>query len=126
MRRVEPVGGEAGPIEIRAGKTPQHRAIPCQALPSREPAEDAGNKGGGDGTILLVAIRPEDLVQSSKREPAARQYPIDRGNTKRQDPMDRRGRPLDPSDALAQLGKKSSFLDHVLFLFFISFLSMPG
>jgi hypothetical protein len=66
-----------------------------------EPPEDAGGKGGGERAILLITARSEDLVQGPSREPSSRQYPIDRGNAERQYPMDRRGRPLDPPDALA-------------------------
>ena len=91
-----------------------------------KPSEDADGKGGSQRAILLVATRSEDLVQGPPREPTARQRSIDRGNAERQYPMDRRCRPLDPPDALAQLGKKGSFLDHVLFLFFISFLVNAG
>jgi len=66
-----------------------------------QPPEDAGGKSGGDGTVLFVATRPEDLVQSAERKPAPRQYPVDRGDSERQYPMDRRRRPLDPPNALA-------------------------
>ena len=77
------MSGEARPVEIRAGKTPQHRAVP------RKPSEDARGKGGGERSVLLVAARSEDLVQSPPREPAVRQHPIDRGDSERQNPMDR-------------------------------------
>src|SRR6516162_3442259 len=113
------MGGEAGPVKIRTGKAPQHRAVPR----SRQPAEDAGGKGGGKRAVLFVAAHPEDLVQGPPCEPAARQGSINRGNAERQDPMDRCRRPLDPLDALAQLRKAGSLLDHVPFLFFFLFLS---
>ena len=40
MRGIEPMGGEAGPIEIRTGKTPQHHAVTS----CRKPFKDAGGK----------------------------------------------------------------------------------
>jgi hypothetical protein len=116
------MGGEAGSVKIRTGKTPQHRAVPR----SRQPAEDAGGKGGGERTIFLIAAHPEDFVQGALSQPTARQGSIDRGNAERQDPMDRRRWPLDPPDALAQLRKAGSLLDHVPFLFFWLFLSMQS
>jgi hypothetical protein len=91
-----------------------------------EPSEDAGGKGGGKRTILLVAAHSEDFVQGAPGEPAARQYSIDRGNTEGQDPMDRRRRTLDPSDALAQLRKAGPLLDHVLFSFSFLLVSMAS
>jgi len=87
-----------------------------------KPTEDAGCEGRGDRAILLVAVRPEDLVQGPPREPAARQYPVDRGSAERQDPMDCKRRPLDSSDALTQLGKLGSFPDHVPSLFSLKLL----
>jgi hypothetical protein len=57
-------------------------------------------KSGGERAILLVAAYPQDLVQGAPREPAARQCPVDRHNTKRQHSMRHRRRPLDPPDAL--------------------------
>ena len=44
------MGSEARPVEIRAGKTPQHHAV----ISRREAAKDAGGKGGGERAILLV------------------------------------------------------------------------
>ena len=123
---IEPVRGEAEPVNVGVRQTPQHHAVPRRAPVGRKPSEDADGKGGSQRAILLVATRSEYLVQGPSREPAARQRLIDRGNAERQYPMDRRCRPLDPPDALAQLGKKGSFLDHVLFLFFISFLVNAG
>ena len=57
-------------------------------------------KSGGERAILLVAAYPQDLVQGAPREPAARQYPVDRRDTKGQHSMRHRWRPLDPPDAL--------------------------
>jgi hypothetical protein len=125
-RRVEPVRGEAGPVEVRAGETPQYDAVLRRALPGRKPSEDAGGKGGGERAVLFIAAYPEDLVQGPSGEPAARQYPIDRSNAERQDPMDHHRRPLDPPEALAQLRKAGFLLDHVLFLFWYLFLSMAS
>src|SRR6516162_9796744 len=118
-RGIEPMGGEAGPVEIRARKTPQNRALPH----SRQSPENAGGKGGSERTVLLVAPYPEDLVQGPLREPATRQYPVDLIYAERQDPMDRQRRSLDPPDALAQLWKAGSLLDHVLFSFSFLLLS---
>ncbi len=82
-----------------------------------EAPDDAGGKGGGERAILLIAVYPEDLVQGAPREPAARQHPVDRGDAKRQYPMHRRGRPLDPPDPLTQRREKGSLLGHVPSLF---------
>ncbi len=117
MPGIKPMGGEPGPVEIRAGKTPQHHAVTPQAPLGREPSDDAGGKGGGECAILLVAACPQDLVQGAPRKPAARQHPVDRGDAKQQYPVHRRGRPLDLPDALPELRKKDSFLDHVPSLF---------
>jgi hypothetical protein len=117
VRGVEPMGGEAGPIEIRMGKTPQHHTVPSRAPLGCKPSEDAGDKGSGQRAILLITARAEDLVQGPSCEPAARQHSIDRGNAERRYPVDRRCRPLDPPNALAQLRKAGSPLGHVPFLF---------
>ena len=61
-------------------------------------------------------------MQSPPREPAIRQHTIDRGDSERQNPMDSHRRPLDPSDALAQIRKKGSFPNHVPFLFSLKLL----
>jgi len=93
-----------------------------------EAPDDAGGKGGGERAILLVAVHPEDLVQGAPCQPAARQYPIDRGDAERHYPIDRgdaerhypmrcRRRPLDPPDALTERREKGSLLDHVPSLF---------
>jgi hypothetical protein len=75
-------------------------------------------KSGGERAILLVAVYPQDLVQGAPREPAARQCPVDRRDTKGQHSMRHRRRPLDPPDALTELGKKSLCrVEHVLSLF---------
>jgi hypothetical protein len=58
-------------------------------------------KGGGERAVFFVAIRPEDLMQGPARQPAARQCPVDRRDTKGQHSMRYRRRPLDPSHALA-------------------------
>jgi len=120
------MGGEARPVQIRTGKTPQHHAVPRRAPLGHKPSDDTGGKGGGERAILFITARSEDLVQGPPREPPARQHSIDRGNAERQYPVDRRRRPLDPPDALAQLGNKGSLLEHVPSLFFLVFLSMPG
>jgi len=78
-RGVEPVSGEAGPVEVRAGKAPQHHAVPR----FRQPIEDAGGKGSGERAVFLVTPRPEDFVQGPPGEPAARQYPVDNGYPER-------------------------------------------
>ena len=91
-------------------------AFPAKPL-GRKPSEDAGGKGGGESAVLLVAAHAEDFVQGPPCEPAARQHPIDRGNTEGQYPMDRCCRLLDPPDALTQLRKTGSLLDHVPSLF---------
>ncbi len=65
-----------------------------------EASEDVSGKGGGERAILLVAAYPQDLVQGAPREPAARQCPVDRRDTKGQHSMRHRRRPLDPPDAL--------------------------
>jgi len=85
-----------------------------------ETPEDTGGKGGGERAILLVAARPQDLVQGASRESAARQHPIDRGDAKRQYPTDCRRRPLDSPDMLTELREKGSLLDHVPSLFWLS------
>jgi len=65
---IEPVGGEAGPVKVRTRQAPQHQVVTrCHQL-----SEDAGDKGGGEGAILLVAAYPEDLMQGAPREPAVR------------------------------------------------------
>jgi hypothetical protein len=82
-----------------------------------EAPDDAGGKGGGERAILLVAVHPEDLVQGAPCQPAARQYPIDRGDAERHYPMRCRRRPLDPPDPLTQRREKGSLLGHVPSLF---------
>jgi hypothetical protein len=57
-------------------------------------------KGSGERAVLLVAACPQDLVQGAPREPAARQCPVDRRDTKGQHSMRHRRRPLDPPDTL--------------------------
>src|SRR5215469_1423660 len=99
------------PVKIWTGKTPQHRAVP------RKPSKDARGKGGSERSVLLITARSENLVQSPPCEPAVRQHPIDRGDSERQDPVDRQPRSLDPSDTLPKLRKKGSFSKHVLSLF---------
>jgi hypothetical protein len=105
--------GKPGPVEIQAGETPQDHAVPGRY----EAPEDAGHESGGECAILLVAACPQDLVQGAPRKSAARQHPVDRGDAKRQYPMGCRRRPLDPPDALPELRKRGSFLDHVPSLF---------
>jgi hypothetical protein len=76
-------------------------------------------KSGGERAILFVAAYPLDLMQGAPREPAARQCPVDRRDTKGQHSMRHRRRPLDPPDSLTELGKKSSCrIEHVLVSFF--------
>ena len=109
--------GEARPVEIRARQAPQHQPISNLGKTS----EDVGGKGGGERAVLLVAAHSQDFVQGASREPAARQSPVDRCDTKRQNPLRHCRRSLDPSDAFAKLGKKGSCrIGHVLFLFFDS------
>jgi hypothetical protein len=102
---IEPVGGEARPVKIRAGQTPQHDTIRGPG----EPSEDVGGKGGSERAILLVATSSEDFVQGAPREPAARQCPIDCRDAKRQDTMRPCRWPFDPPDAFAELGEKRVF-----------------
>jgi len=99
------MSGEARPIEIRAGKAPQHHAI----ARGDEPSKNAGGKGGSERPVLLVAAGAQEFMQGTPRKTAARQGLIDRRNAKRRDPMGRGCRPLDPPDALAELGKKGPF-----------------
>jgi hypothetical protein len=96
-----------------------------------KPSEDRRNKGGGKRAVLLVAACPQDFVQGASREAAARQCPVDRCNSKGQDPMCSRCRPLYPPDTLAKLCEKILSVqtmprkhlspDHVLFLFCLHF-----
>jgi hypothetical protein len=65
-----------------------------------EAAENVSGKSGGKRAILLVAAGSQDFVQGASREPAVRQYPVDRRDTKGQHSMRHRRRPLDPPDAL--------------------------
>jgi hypothetical protein len=44
-------------------------------------------KSGGESAIFFVSAYSQDLVQGAQREPAARQYPVDRPDTKRQHSM---------------------------------------
>ena len=67
------------PVKVWARQAPQHHP--------REPSENAGGKGGGERAIFFVSAYSQDLVQGAQREPAARQYPVDRPETKRQHSM---------------------------------------
>jgi len=68
------VRDKAGPVEIWTRKAPQHQApltptlSPCK---QGKPSEDAGGKGCGKRSILLVSAHSQDLVQGAPREPAA-------------------------------------------------------
>jgi len=62
--------------------------------------EDAGNKTGSGGAVLLVAIHPKDLMHRAPREAAARQRAVDLGNIEGQDAMPCRR--LDMPNLLAQ------------------------
>ena len=98
---VEPVGGKTKPIEIRVRQTPEHHA----SRRVGEPSDDIGGKNGGECAILFVAICSKDFVQRAAGEPATRQSPVHRRDAERQNPMDRRCRPLDPPDPFAELGE---------------------
>ena len=124
MRGIEPMGGEAGPIEIRTGKTPQHHAVPRRAPLGHKPSEDAGGKGGSHRAVLLITARSEDLVQSAPREPAVRQHPIDRGDSERQHPMHRRCRPLDPPNPFTK--RQDKIVRHASGNPMLSFCSYKG
>jgi len=92
-----------------------------------EAPEYVGGKGGGERAIFFVAAGSQDLVHGAPCESAARQSPVDRRNTERQNPMRRRRRPLDPPDALTKLRKKGPCrTDHVLFLFLDSSVVKTG
>jgi hypothetical protein len=49
-----------------------------------EAGEDAGGEAGSSGAILLVAIRPEDLVHRAQREAVAGQSAVDFGDVEGQ------------------------------------------
>ncbi len=70
---------EARPVKVRARQAPQHHP--------REPSEDVSGKSGGERAIFFVSAYSQDLVQGAPREPATRQYPVDRPGTKRQHSM---------------------------------------
>jgi hypothetical protein len=65
-------------------------------------------KGGGDRAVLLVTAEPQDFVQCAPGKAAIRQCPVDLGDAEAQHSM-RHHRPLDPPDALPELGKKGAF-----------------
>ncbi len=70
----------------------------------RQAREQSGGEGGGDGAVLLVGPRPDDLVQRAERQPAAGQGRIDGGQPERHDAS---AKPplLERLDALAQGAK---------------------
>lgn len=105
--------GETRPVEVRASKAPQHHLISRLYQP---PKEGCG-KGGGERAIFLVAVSSYDFMQSASCKPATRQRPVDRRDAAGQDSVYRRGRPLDPPEALTKLREKSFLRNHVPFLF---------
>src|SRR5580700_11516792 len=90
---IEPVREEPRPVQIRPRQAPQHRT-------STKAGEDAGDKAGSGGAILLIAALPKDLVHGAEREAAARQGAVDRREAKGQHAMPRRR--LDLPDPIAK------------------------
>ncbi len=80
-----------------------------------ESPDDARGEGGGERAVLLVAARPQDLVQRAPRQPAARQHPVDRGDAERQHPVRCRRWPLNPPNPLAK--RRQGIVIHVRVLF---------
>ena len=85
-RRVEAEPGEAGCVEVATDETPQHGAgaVAATGAAAGEPRQDAGREGGGDRAVLLVRPGAHDLVQRARRQPAAGQHGVDRGDAERQ------------------------------------------
>jgi hypothetical protein len=62
--------------------------------------EDAGDKAGSGGGVLLVAAGAENFVHRAEREAALRQGAVDRGDAERQYAM--LGWPFEPPDPIAK------------------------
>ena len=66
----------------------------------RKAGEDAGDKAGSGGAVLLIATLAQNLVHRAERKPAARQGAVDRGDLEGQHAMPRRR--LDLPDPIAK------------------------
>ena len=97
MLGCEPVGGEAGRIEVVGGQAPEDGT----AATPRQAAKDAGGEGGGETAILLVPPGPQHLVQTGEHEPAAGQDGIHLRHAEGQ-ASGRAAAAFDGADALAQ------------------------
>jgi hypothetical protein len=100
-RGIESMRCKTGPVKVRLSEAPQHDAV-RNISGSPEPRDGTGGEGGGEGAVFIVAARPENFMQGTARQAAARQCPVDRGDPKRQYAMCRRRRPLNPPNLFTQ------------------------
>src|SRR5262249_48942094 len=72
---------EPRPIEVVGAEAPKH------GRGRRKSRQDAREKRHGDGTILLVATKPADLVERAPRKTATLQRRVDLDDIERQHAM---------------------------------------
>ena len=101
-RRVEPMFREPGAVKVAALQAPQHQA--GVALSGDAPG-DAGGKPGRRSAVFLVTARALEFVQRAQGQPTARQRVVERRDSKRQNAVTGRIRPLDAADAVLQSDK---------------------